>query len=106
MKSLTKRPLLTSGWEFLIHHRGLSLLLALLLLFGLVSTVLAQSPIVIDWQVIAAGGGSTQGGGILINDTLGQPVVGTSSSYHMTLNAGYWSAIPPEFSIYLPLVER
>lgn len=106
MKSLTRRALPSSWRDFLIRHRGLSFLLALLLLFGLVSTALAQTAVVIDWQVIAGGGGSVQGGSILINDTFGQPLVGTSSSYYMTLNAGYWSAIPPEFNIYLPIIER
>ncbi|MCX6032818.1 MAG: hypothetical protein NT169_26475 [Chloroflexi bacterium] len=43
-----------------------------------------------DWWVIAAGGAPSSGTGVALNDTLGQPMSGTSSGSGLALNAGYW----------------
>ena len=55
------------------------------------------------------GGGTSSGGDISLNDTIGQPVIGPSSGGDMSLHAGYWvSGIEsePEYPIYLHLVMR
>jgi len=39
-------------------------------------------------------GGPSSGGSVALNDTLGQPVIGPSSSGDVGLNAGYWYARP------------
>ena len=46
----------------------------------------------VDWWVIAGGGGPSSGGGnITLNDTLGQPVIGSASgSGGLALVDGYW----------------
>lgn len=91
-----------------------------LLLFGLIiltagllikHDVLAQgSGPAIDWWVLAGGGAPATGeeGRVVLNDTLGQPIVGPSSSAggQIALNAGYWNGTVPLYRIYLPLVLR
>jgi hypothetical protein len=44
----------------------------------------------IDWHVIASGGGHSESAEYQIDATIGQPVVGQSSSESYTLKAGYW----------------
>lgn len=47
----------------------------------------------IKWAVIAAGGAPSSGTGISLNDTMGQPVVGSvTGSGDVALNTGYWDA--------------
>lgn len=51
---------------------------------------LAQGPAV-DWWVIAGGGAPSSGTGVTLNDTVGQPIIGTASrGGDVALNAGYW----------------
>jgi len=44
----------------------------------------------IDWYVIGSGGGSASSSNYAINGTIGQPVVGGTSSESYTVEAGYW----------------
>jgi hypothetical protein len=55
-----------------------------------VSVALAQGTPAIGWWVISGGGSPSSGGAITLNDTLGQPVVGSSSGGNVSLGAGYW----------------
>jgi hypothetical protein len=69
--------------------------LVFILVVGWLSgTVLAQltSDTTIGWFVIASGGGSSSGNNITLESTVGQPIVGSSASGIVTLEAGYWSA--------------
>ncbi len=52
----------------------------------------AQGTPAVDWWVIAGGGGPSSGGGdISLNDTLGQPVIGSAAgSGDVALVDGYW----------------
>jgi hypothetical protein len=45
----------------------------------------------IDWWVHGGGGAPSGGGDIALNDTLGQPIIGDSSSGEVGLGAGYWA---------------
>jgi hypothetical protein len=60
---------------------------------------------VVGWSVISGGGSEGGGGGaVTLNDTLGQPVVGSSGSGDLTQGAGYWygvaaPAVAPEVDI-------
>jgi hypothetical protein len=82
-----------------MHRKG-NLLLGMALLCGLVLilggvVVLAQSGSAVEWWVVSSGGGpSSDGGSVALNDTLGQPVIGLSSSGDVGLSAGYWYALP------------
>lgn len=62
----------------------------------------------IDRHVIGGGGARLKQGGIRLNNTLGQPVVGRHSGGDMTLCAGFWCqpAAAIEHDVYLPLVLR
>ena len=92
------------------QQRALTLLAILLLSLVLATAVLAQSSGVrIDWQVMGTGGGSGSAGAVTVNDTLGQPVAGTSASSdsRVVLSAGYWAGRPAVVNkIHLPLIRR
>ncbi len=68
-----------------------ALLAGLALLISAVGAASAQDPTV-PWWVIAGGGGPSGGAGesILLNDTLGQPIIGSSGGGAVDLDAGYW----------------
>jgi hypothetical protein len=67
------------------------------LLCGLlvVGGALAQGTATINWWVIAGGGAPSGGGQVTLNDTLGQPIIGPSSSGNVWLGAGYWGGARP-----------
>jgi hypothetical protein len=72
---------------------------------------LAQgSGFAVEWWVVAGGGAFSRGSGgeVVLQDTLGQPIVGPSSGNggQVTLGAGYWTGSAPLHRIYLPLVLR
>ena len=76
----------------------------LILYLLLIASVSAQNHQV-DWYVIASGGGHTESGAYQVDGTLGQAVVGETSSDNYTVEAGYWvGAGPsgPEGYEYLP----
>lgn len=63
----------------------------------------------LDWTLLGAGGGQAVSGSINLNASLGQSVIGssTSDSGSVTLWAGYW--IPGSrnmYRLYLPLVFK
>jgi hypothetical protein len=80
---------------------GVALLCGLALVLGAI-VVLAQGSSAIEWWVIAGGGGPSGGSGVAVNDTLGQPVIGPSSSGDVGLSAGYWYA-PPSAELHCGL---
>ena len=59
----------------------------------------------VDWWVLSGGGAPSSADGITMNGTLGQPVVGQSSSGDVSLGAGYWTR-DMEYAVYVPLVMR
>ncbi|MCP4361868.1 MAG: tandem-95 repeat protein [Chloroflexi bacterium] len=67
-----------------------------LLLFSFLTLIVAQvvssNPLAhtIDWDVTAAGGGHFNQGIYSLDNTIGQPVVGVSSSGSSELSEGYW----------------
>ncbi len=76
--------------------------LALLMLAG---TALAQGTTAIPWSVLGGGGGHTEAGGISLDGTIGQPIVGTVSQGNYELCAGFWCGTA-QYLVYLPLVMR
>lgn len=56
--------------------------------------VLAQSgDPAVEWWVISGGGAPSSGTGVTLNDTVGQPIIGTASGGgDVALSAGYWAA--------------
>jgi hypothetical protein len=57
---------------------------------GPLGQALAQGSAAVNWWVVAGGGAPSTGGGVTMNDTLGQPVIGPSSGGTVSLAAGYW----------------
>lgn len=76
---------------------GLAILLAIIVLAHR-----SDAPVVyaagesIDKWVIASGGGVSSGGNIVIQDTIGQPIIATSSGTGIRWSAGFW------YQVYQP----
>ncbi len=64
------------------------ILLAILLMA--IQTASAQN-FQIDWWVIGSGGGHSQSGSYQLDGTIGQPIVGQSSSPNYRIEAGFWA---------------
>lgn len=94
-----------------IQMRGLTLVLALLLLSG---TVLAAAAAYrLNWYVLTgSGGGQATSGSYRLNFTVGQAAIGAASSPNYRLSLGYWAGIVgaagpgPAFELYLPVLLR
>ena len=72
--------------------KHIAVVLGLVILCGLflVGGALADSITTIDWWVVSGGGGESSGSTVTLNDTLGQPIIGTSSNGNISLQASYW----------------
>ena len=90
-------------------NRRRAIILAVALLAGLMLArgALAQAtPALERWVVGSAGGQSTTAGEMIVNSTLGEPIVGPSSGDSVSLGAGYWYGAARQYMVYLPLVLR
>ena len=61
----------------------------MLIIWGIPYLAFAQT-YQIDWYVIGSGGGTSQSSSYQLSGTIGQPIVGTSSSSSYTIEAGFW----------------
>jgi len=73
----------------------MSLLLAVLglLLLGGFVVAAVEAPNILQKWVLGGGGGPISSHGYRLNSTIGQSVVGDSSSHNYRLSAGYWPGI-------------
>ena len=82
-------------------------LLALTLALFLIAAgmVLAKSGVEIPYWVLGSGASESNAEGVALRGTLGQPLVGTSSSSggEVALGHGFWHGGISEYNIYLPL---
>lgn len=78
-------------------------LLCSLLLAGVVLASGTPDP---DRHVVGGGGGYVQAGDYALNNTIGQPVVGTAMDSGYELCSGFWCGASVEHNIYLPLILR
>jgi hypothetical protein len=92
-------------------RRSVALLAAFCCCLMLVTVVLAQASAYykLPWNVLGAGGGTSQSPHYTLSGTLGQQATGISASAHNRLGSGFWYAYgnppaPPVLSrhIYLP----
>ena len=96
-----------SGLARVRNPRLGSALLILVALLMLAGVVLAAGTPAIDRWVIAGGGGRAELPAHALAGTLGQSVVGVTSSGAHRLCAGFWcSPGAPRLSSYVPLVLR
>ena len=80
---------------------------ALSIVEGLVTRVLAQGTAAIERWVIGGGGGEASGAGeVVVNSTLGEPIVGPAGDGSVSLGAGYWYGAETAYTVYLPLVLK
>ena len=49
----------------------------------------------IDWYVIGSGGGHSESGNYQLDGTIGQPIIGNSSSANYIIEAGFWVGAAP-----------
>ena len=82
-------------------------LVALLLLAGS-ALEMESDNYKLDWftPLTSSGGGSASSANYAINFTVGQSVIGASSSTSYDSCLGYWCGGAAEYRIYLPLVMR
>lgn len=62
----------------------------LTLIILLIATTASAQTYQIDWYVIGSGGGQAQSANYQINGTVGQPIVGVSSSSNYIVESGFW----------------
>ncbi len=62
----------------------------------------------LDWLVPTTGGGGGPAGSsnYTANFTVGQTVVGASSSANYQVSLGYWPGAAPQSTVFLPVVSR
>jgi len=91
-----------------MQKRSRSILFLLTLCAALlVAATLAAAILTIHSWVLRAGGGSSGAPHLVLEATLGQPVVGLSFGHTVALGAGYYSAMAPvPDRTYLPLVLK
>ena len=87
-----------------------SIALLLLLLFLLASDVLAMSSTnyALNWFVplTGSGGGAMSSTNYAVNVTIGQTVIGASTSANYGVGLGYWYGVLTGGRLYLPLMLR
>ena len=68
---------------------------------------LSSAPLVVTVDLVAsvfgAGGGHASSHAYSLDATIGQPIIGASSSRTVDLSAGFWQA---GFSVYMPVLYR
>lgn len=72
-------------------HRHLFSALAVLVVVGLGSEAHAQ--LVMDQLVLGASGGRMSNGGLVLDYTLGEPIVGPASNGQLRADLGFWWAV-------------
>ena len=82
---------------------GLAFVLIVLCVAGV---MMANSEVIINWDVIAGGGGQASSGIYTLNNTIGQAATGLTDSGSFDLCAGYWCMKSIGRPIYLPVVLR
>jgi hypothetical protein len=88
-------------------------LVGILLMAGMLVAFTNLPAYAIRWSTIGGGGGAVQSAHYRLGGTVGQAVIGASSSSNYRLGAGYWygnleaAVIPtPSHWIYLPTVMK
>jgi hypothetical protein len=82
--------------------------LALLLLMADAAGAMQSTNHRLDWftPMTGGGGGPASSANYVVNFTVGQSVVGASSSLHYGIGLGYWYGAWPILRLFLPLILR
>ena len=90
-----------------MNEKLAGILVGLLLCLLVVGVALARAPAAIDWCVTGSGGSPSTGhGGVALNDTIGQPIIGLLGNEPVSVGAGYWYGAEARYRVYLPLALR
>jgi len=83
-----------------------TLLLLLLLAHG--AQAMSSTNFALDWftPLTSNGGGPSSSTNYAANFTIGQTVIGASSSTHYSMGLGYWYGIFQQFRMRLPLIYK
>jgi len=79
--------------------------LLLVLIAGTAFAAVSASSFAVDWWVFSGGGAPSSAGNITMNASLGQSVVGTSSSVNFSIDHGYWMQ-KGAVKTFLPLITK
>jgi hypothetical protein len=87
--------------------KRLLIIVTFLVLLG-TGVALALSTPEIDRWVIASGGGTVQspGGEIVLQGTIGQPILGSSQEGGVEICSGFWCRVGEFFKVFLPITLR
>ena len=89
-----------------------SIAAALLIVVLSLNFALATAATTIDWWTVGSGGGGSSAGGISLNGTIGQPLVGNNTAGNIEACSGFWECggalalAPSPPSLYLPVVLK
>ena len=87
--------------------RKILLILMLLLLVSQSADAMVSPGYRIDWNNLLSGsGGSASSAAYQASITTGQTVSGIASSPGYTVHLGYWSGVPPAYTIFLSRVMK
>ena len=85
---------------------------SLLLLVLSLNLALATASTTLEWWTVGSGGGGSSAGGISLNGTIGQPLVGNNIAGNIEACSGFWECggalalAPSPPSLYLPVVLK
>ena len=82
---------------------GLAVLL-LVLIAGTVYAAISASTFTVDWWVFSGGGAPSSAGSFAMDGSLGQTVIGSSSSTNYSIDHGYW--LKGAYKTFLPLIKK
>ena len=81
--------------------------LVVLLLFlasGMAYAAVQASSYSVNWWVFSGGGAPSSAGSFTMNSSLGQSVIGSSSSTNFSIDHGYW--LKGAYKTFLPLIKK
>jgi hypothetical protein len=79
--------------------------LLLVILAGTAYAAVSASGFAVDWWVFSGGGAPSSVGSFSLNSSLGQNVMGTSSSANYSLDHGYWMQ-KGAVKTFMPLITK
>ncbi len=91
-----------------MKRRAIILTLLLLLLVFQSASAMGSAKYQLDWftPLTTSSGGDCSSSNYAINFTMGQTVIGTSTSTHFALGFGFWSGIEQWLHRFLPLILK
>ena len=91
-----------------MKRKAILITLLLLLLFVHGVQAMSSANFALDWftPLTSGGGGPSTSANYAANVTVGQTVIGASSSPNFGIGMGYWYGLFQQFRVRLPLVQR